>query len=272
MNIIKRLAILLTFVRLTLGGYSQNTAEELYKKAKHYDSIGSIENAIKLYTSTIEKDSLYKNAYFNRASLNCEQGFFDKALIDFLKFDKLSPDDFETLYLLAFCYYKLNNYERSLFYANKTLLVSPNYFDALKLKGVMELYQKKYALAISSFKNAAINSEDSELYSLMGSAYENVPNIDSALICYTIAEQKGYQHVLLYNNLGSIYYTKGNLSKSLLYFEKALILDPTFVEGYYHKGKVLSKLGFTAGATENWKKAKSLGYTNFTKEELEAIK
>jgi len=58
-----------------------------------------------------------------------------------------------------------------------------------------------------------------------------------------------------HDHLGCAYLEKGEASKALGHFEKALLLKPNYVEAYYHRGNAYAKLGQFQRAIEDYREA-----------------
>jgi len=83
------------------------TAEECYKLGKHFADIRDFEQAEKHLTKTIEKDSMYLDAYKGRASVYMVQDSFAKAIADYNKIIEMQPlhNPGEWRYLRGTAYY-----------------------------------------------------------------------------------------------------------------------------------------------------------------------
>ncbi len=51
-------------------------------------------------------------------------------------------------------------------------------------------------------------------------------NFNMAADCYATVLKSGYESAALYYNLGNAYYKTGNMARAILYYEKALLLQP----------------------------------------------
>jgi tetratricopeptide (TPR) repeat protein len=64
-------------------------------------------------------------------------------------------------------------------------------------------------------------------------AYKNT-EYSKALVYFQKLESVGFNNAELYYNLGNTYYNLGNLGKSILYYERALWLNPQFKDAQYN--------------------------------------
>ena len=75
-----------------------------------------------------------------------------------------------------------------------------------------------------SFANLYAN-ENGELWTKANEAY-SVGQYETALADYSKIEEGGYESYKLYYNMGNAWYKLGNMGKAILYYEKALKLNP----------------------------------------------
>jgi len=272
MKIIKNVFFSIIFLTNCNLLFSQNTAKDLFKKAEMYDSIGNIESAAEYYTKALILDSSYKNAYFNRGSILIQEKQFAKAQKDFVCYNQIAPNDPEVLYLISICSYYIDDKQSALKTINKSLSIDSMYFDALKLRGSIYLETKNYKLAIADFeKTTSIRSDDAEIFYLKGQSYDGINEYEVALNSYIKSNDLGYNNDQILNNIGHVYFKLNNFSNAIIYFNKAIDLNPTNGLYYFNKGIALNQMGFTENAKECWKKSKALGYSEIPKEILNVI-
>lgn len=255
----------------SICSFSQSTADDFYRLAKYNDSLGNMNTAVEYYSKTLEVNPSYLNAYFNRGSILAQQNKYQAALVDFKKFDSISPNDFEVLYLMGACNYYLKDKSTSEKLVDKALKDNPDFFEANKLKGSLLLDRNSFNEAITIINKALNQKTDPELYSMLGVAYDGLKDNQNAFENYLKAERGGYSHPLLFNNLGRLYTIKKDQNTALIYFNRALEIDPAFSVCYYNKGIALNEMGFTKLALESWTKAYETGFRNFSASELKSI-
>ena len=73
-------------------------------------------------------------------------------------------------------------------------------------------------------------------------------NFERALTGYQAIEKEGIVSQGLYTNIGTTYFKLNHLGKSLLYFEKGILIAPLDTELNFNKNKVLDKLDKTVSS------------------------
>ena len=86
---------------------------------------------------------------------------------------------------------------------------------------------KKYSIALLFFVGCTCSTIfGNELFNKANQEY-NEKNYPQAIRLYDSLVGEGYADAMVYYNLGNAYYKDGQLAKSLLWYERALRLDPT---------------------------------------------
>ena len=97
-----------------------------------------------------------------------------------------------------------------------------------------------FVLLSSAALNAAEGSE-TELWDQANAAYEQ-GDWASAIETYEEIDNLGLESPQLYYNIGNAFYRQGELAKSVLYYERALKLDPSFTDARFNLEHVNSIL------------------------------
>jgi tetratricopeptide (TPR) repeat protein len=61
-------------------------------------------------------------------------------------------------------------------------------------------------------------------------------------------------------NIANSYYMLGQITISIEYYNKALIINPNFAKAFFNRGNSYFDLGINNKACEDWQKAKQLGH------------
>jgi tetratricopeptide (TPR) repeat protein len=266
-----KITVSVLLLLLNIITLAQGQADSLYALAKKYDSLNQTELSMHYYTTTIQADSTYLNAYFNRGVIQAQRNKFADALTDFMKFDSISSGDFEVEYMIAACYHSLNNKKLALLYVNRSLQRQGDFFDGLKLRSMLNNESGDFLNSISDINRALKLRNSPELYGLQGHNYDGIQVYSIALQNYLKAIRMGHRDVIIYNNIGVIYARSNQLDSSLNYFHRSIQLDSSFAESYYHLGNAYYDLKDSSKAFTNWKMAQTLGYTKFHYKALEFL-
>jgi Tfp pilus assembly protein PilF len=130
------------------------------------------------------------------------QGQFRAALEQFLKAVEIDPENPELHHNLALVYQELGEYDLSLQHFQKALTINPKFSEARNNMGVLYVQLREWDLALQCFQKAV----DDILYKTPHFAYHNI---------------------------GSVYFHKGQYLKAIENYQKALRLEPTYLQAYY---------------------------------------
>lgn len=130
------------------------------------------------------------------------QNRYRAALEQFMKAVKIDPENPELHHNLALVYQELGEYNLSLQHFQKALALNPHFPEALNNMGVLYVQLKEWDRALQCFQDAA----DDILYKTPYFAYHNI---------------------------GSVYFHKGQYLKAIENYQKALAVEPSYLQAYY---------------------------------------
>ena len=108
---------------------------------------GRLNDAIKYFNQSIAKKDNYYLSYFNRAVAHFDLQDTAKLKSDLDKALTLMPDNFDCLELYARFYYKYENFDSALQYANDAIEQDPAGYIALLISGEVYALRKNYKMA-----------------------------------------------------------------------------------------------------------------------------
>ncbi|MCD6116148.1 tetratricopeptide repeat protein [bacterium] len=133
------------------------------------------------------------------------------------------------------------NYDSSRAFIEKELLKDPDNLVLHLYLGRVFLVQKKYSLAISSFKNALQhNKSDAAIYNYIGKAYEEQGMLAEAAHAYT-SSIKLDSSLYAQLKLGSIFFKQNNYNACTAVLTKLISRDSTNLYAYYLLGRSFLK-------------------------------
>ncbi len=136
----------------------------------------------------------------------------------------------------------------------QALKIQPRDYDALLKLGLLYLNngaegairQEGIKLSLDYFKKAeSVKQNDALLYLLMGRAYEEIGEIDNAVISFTKASNLDPENILLKSNLGRLYFEKKDFKNSIEIFNKVILAYPDNL-------KARGYLGASLQSTDNY--------------------
>ena len=181
------------------------------KKQRGYDK------AIEHYTTAIEVNPDYANAYNNRSIIYRLKGNFDAVIQDCNKAIELNPD-FAPAYL--------------------------NRGNAYAEKGNVDEAIKNYTTAIE------VNPDYANAYNSRGTVYCRIGKFDAAIKDHNTAIELDRENAESYDNRGVDYYRKKRFDRAIEDHTKAIELNPKFANAYCNRGEARLHL-------REWEKAKA---------------
>lgn len=235
-----------------LNNRSQRSVEDVLIAKRHYEVVvkktpkdlralvglaathaflQDFESAFKYINEALRIDSKYRDAYVLKGTVYTQLGNVELAKSSYETAIQQDPEFFEAYFRLAQIYQSENN------------PVCVEYFaTAYELKP--EITEVKYQLAYSKqthgqvegakFLYREMTKDTSDFYVTRGYFHQayikqfSENDLDSAMILYGKALQVDPRHVESWHNLGVCYDKKGELTKALQSFGKALKYNPEF--------------------------------------------
>ena len=188
------------------------------------------------------------------------QGEFDKAEKLFRKAHKLKPENGFPEYYLGELYAEQNRLEEAAAFFREAL--SKDGVDPLKICNALgSVYRKAkdYPNAII-FSLIALELDPDNLDSMinLGISYESSGHHKKALSLFEKAAAKGLQSVDLYNNWGVSAFSLKMVDNSIIYFQKAIKIDPEHPESHYNLGIAYGSKGLFSKARKEMALAMNL--------------
>jgi len=184
-------------------------------------AIEVIERAIK---SNPDKESLYEKAGF----LYWEKGDFDIAIGKLEKAIEIAPGTSYAYITLAEVWIEMGNYDQALTTLESALRANPNRPEIYEAMGSFFMYMEKYQDAITSFNQAiSLDPEDGWFYLDLAYAYQTADQRDEAIKALQNADKYSSEDPWLLASIGEQYLSLGDCSHALIFFNRALEIDPT---------------------------------------------
>ena len=186
----------------------------------------------------------------NIAEYLFEKEHYEEALDIFKMMLKSEPNDRELLEKAGYCYQKLGNFRKAIFYYSRISLSDEQNLWTLKNLGICHRKENDYKSALGVYEQAAIlQPDDATIESLTGYCQLKLGEYQTALKHYFKIEylNPGNQHFL--RPIAWCYFALGELEKSEKYFQKVFESKPGYYD-YINYGHVLWALGKKKEAIE----------------------
>jgi serine/threonine protein kinase len=200
---------------------------------------GAYFKAIKPLEQAIAADDKFALAHARLSEAWTELDYTDRAQLEFLRVDGLTPD--------------------------RTVLKP---LDALYLDAIRATITRDFAGAIMSYKEIVrLKPEEAEAYLDLGRAYEKNDQIDLAIEQYGAATKRDVRYAAAFLRTGILYGRKRDLNSASIAFDKAETLFKALsnIEGrtevLYQRGSLLSRIGKLNEARDHLQKALEMTQT-----------
>jgi Flp pilus assembly protein TadD len=196
------------------------------------------DEAVEQFLTVLENNPNFALAYegigrsfFQKKEYNKAETYFFKALI----FD---PKLWRTHIFLGYIYDHRKDYHAAVSEYKSAISAQPNNGLIYNNLGVSYSLAGEYKKAVKAFYKAIeIKHREQKVYNNLALALANLERYDEALEAF----KKAGGEAQAYNNLGCIFLRRGKFQEAEKFFEKAIVLEPTFY----------------AKAAENLRKAKT---------------
>ena len=205
------------------------SASEFKSRADKKYNLGNFKDAIKDYSSAIEINSKYIEAYNFRGLSKQELGDTEGAISDQLEALKINPNSATSYQNYGISLLLSNKLVEAEFALKKALGLNPNLIKSLGNLSIVLLRLGKLKESEKVIINAIILE----------------PNSSSG-----------------YLNLGTILYKKGDLVKALNATNKSILLDPYKSKAFLNLGLILNELGYESKGEKATKKSIKLNPLN----------
>jgi protein O-mannosyl-transferase len=123
----------------------------------------------------------------------------------------------------------------------KSLMINPNYEDALNNLGYALAGQNKYLEAIPLYEAALrVRPNHPEVHNNLGNALSETGKIDEAIRHYLITLKENPEHADAHNNLGIALAMKGRLDEAIPHFQAAIRYKPNYASAHSNLGNAFA--------------------------------
>ena len=145
-----------------------------------------------------------------------------------IKNTQIQPDNGKVFYQLANVCYKLNDYPASNVALIQCIKLSPNYYQAYLLKGVVSLALQDYGTGKKDLEIALKNLPEKagDIYPNLAFAAAKLGDLNDAMPYLAEWEKLDPKNGLVFYTRGNLYAGKGNYDKALANYSTAIELDP----------------------------------------------
>ena len=194
-----------------------------------YSQIGDNEKALRYAEKAIQVEPELSYTYYRKARVLVSMKDYPNAISYFEKSLDYDRSDVDSFQWISYCYSILKNYEKSLEYANRAIL---------------------------------LDKEDSYSYFRKAWAYQELGRFTEAVRFYEECIKYDNKYVDAYLNISYIYSKLKDTKQSLLYANKALLINKDYSYAHYRKAWALQESGRYQEAVDGYSRAIELDPTD----------
>ncbi|MFH0735765.1 MAG: tetratricopeptide repeat protein [bacterium] len=221
---------------------------------KHYDqAIIEMENGLIHFPENFVINLVLAYSYSQKQDHQKAKGYFAKA-------NDLKPNDLSVLSAYGYTLHQLGESDEALIYLNKAIAIDSQNAQVYGMMGMIYDKKQMWARCDSAYEKA-IELDSADVLLLNNYAYslsERGLQLDRCLSMAQTAVNKEPKNSSYLDTIGWIYFKLGNFELAKEYIEKSLEGDPKNAVVVEHLGDVYFKLGNREKAVEMWNKAVEL--------------
>lgn len=220
-----------------------------------YKRNGVWKDAHTLWGDTLKKSPLKPRPHYNMGVIYLSEGSKDLAMQEFYKVLELRPDHMEVNFTLGEMKERDGDYDEALKYFQNFVRIRPDDSKGYLAIGNIYLKQNKLDVAENYYK-IAMNMDDNtkdEITNNLGVIYFNRGDVNKAILFHKRALELNPDLSGAYLNLGNCYYKVGNKNEAKRSFVKALELNGRYEDALYNLAIVFKEEG-NYGLSESYLK------------------
>ncbi len=201
--------------------------ETCLAKAIHYQRVGNLPKAKKLYQRILSDQPNCAKAWVNLGVLDHMCGYSEQGLSHLDRGLALEPHNPDFLYNKAGVLEKIQKYQAAIQYYQQVLRFLPRDTQASTRMGYCYLQLADYQNAMQAFRQVlSIQPHNSDVLEGLGKVYFYQGSLKPAVKCFNAALKIKPDSALAYSYLGQIAYRMKNFEEAVKHFKKSIQLDP----------------------------------------------
>lgn len=213
-------------------------ANAVMNKGGVYTKINKYEEALECFDEVIRLDPENSEGWYNRGVAFVKSGNDEEALVCLEKATELTPNNAQYWFNRGGILAGLGRYEEAIACLKEVLEIDPNYKMA---RESMQVFQK--AIERENRTNNAIEASELCDVVITGDRLLELGKPDEALIYYNKALEMDPKSALLWINKGTSLAAQGRHKEALTCFKQATKLDPGEAKAWYNSSISLGILG-----------------------------
>lgn len=227
-------------------GYNTDINELIFQGADaHYK--GHLDKAIYTFESAVRFDSSNEFAHNQLGILYTKKGRFDSAYKEFSIVNRIDPHNTFAILWLGILHLRNGNLNLAFERFNKIIQIDPDNADAYYFLGAIYNFRHNPAMAIEYLKKARdSDSEEADTHFRLAKAFHNVDMIANALFEYQRALEIKPTYTKAINEIGWIYYNKGEKKSAINQWKKTLRINSQDRDATFNLAKAYNDMAWEA--------------------------
>ena len=220
--------------------------EATYLLGRSYEASGDAENALRLYTQTLELDTNHTDALMHSAQIYRGQNEPQNALAMLTRLTSIEPTNVEAYYLLGISHLELGSSEEALDAFLVTIRLNPGHLDA-HLQ-IASLYEQQGDIDSAIKRYEAIIKLDpsrADPFLRLGTLYLRRGDKDNVIRVYEPGLEIEPNHPLAQYNLAVIFEEREETEKAIKHLELANRYDDEHFDWHFRYARLLDRYAET---------------------------
>ena len=230
----KRLIPFALFLLITGLAVNGQSAKKFYKAGEDFFEVFKFEDAINQFSSAIELDPEYVDAYLKRAESYERLKNWKAAAEDYERALVFENRNEEIYYLAGKAYYNNEQYGIALAKLNRAIELKSNLVEAYQVRTLVLMALERYTEALEDCKKALRFKENEINFYNLGLVYEKLDMLDEAEEAYGKSIRKNNNVIEAHYALADLRFRRGKYDAALDAVSNVLRISP-----YNKKGLML---------------------------------
>ena len=217
---------------------------------------GKVHRALELYLKAISSNSKNPNLFFLIGTAYLQINDFENSVIYLNKCIVLDPKNIGAQNNLGGAYQNLKKYSKSIEVFKKLLTINPKFTEAYNNIGNCYFQLNEHQDAIENFKKSIeIDPKNFVAYSNIANVYRELKLFEKSILNYKKSIELDNKYFLAFNNLANAYKDISKFDEAIINYRKAIKINNKYVSAYENLGNVFHETAKFNEAANNYKKA-----------------
>ena len=178
-----------------------------------------------------------KNPFFINGNKEMNNKNYESAIINFIEYLKINPEDAYVCINLGVAYINQKNYAAALECFDKAIELDSNYARALSSRGACLILFKEYTQAGKDLRKALLlDPEDMMTYNSLATLHAYQGDTASAFVLWDEAIKRNPDYIETYWNRGALFFNFNDYERAFKDVNKAIEINPNIPKSFYFRG------------------------------------